>query len=387
MIIKAGGKKRVLLINTFSIQHFHGGAEVFVEELKRLFQDVGVGVNLLTFPGEKWLSGVLGRNRLGFLGKLWVLFLEVFGRVRNRRLLNALNCDQYDVAVVNNWRGFGCSIVGELRKRFRGKIVLVIHDYALLCNRNTLFSKQASRPCIHRCWGCKLIRYNWREAVDSVDQIVFPSVSCRDTFEIKSGVTGMRRKSRIVYHEVSDSLRINAAIKREVGGEAKIRVGFLGQLELHKGINKVLELANLNSNGEYEIFVAGKGSMESDIRYATGLRYLGFLSSAEERSRFLASLDVLFVPSLWPEVFGLVTAEALKAGLIIAGFEYGATREIAGNRFMLLSPTRIDWFHQWLSNRQSVRRRIAQLNARMNQDSSKVNQMTSFYTSLLDETT
>ena len=41
-------------------------------------------------------------------------------------------------------------------------------------------------------------------------------------------------------------------------------------------------------------------------------------------SQFYASQDVLIAPSIWPESFGLVTREALSAGLWVIASEAGA---------------------------------------------------------------
>ena len=47
----------------------------------------------------------------------------------------------------------------------------------------------------------------------------------------------------------------------------------------------------------------------------------------DEMSQFYASHDVLVAPSIWPESFGLVTREALSAGLWVIASNSGALAE------------------------------------------------------------
>ena len=47
----------------------------------------------------------------------------------------------------------------------------------------------------------------------------------------------------------------------------------------------------------------------------------------DEMNQFYASQDVLVAPSIWPESFGLVTREALSAGLWVIASDSGALAE------------------------------------------------------------
>ena len=47
----------------------------------------------------------------------------------------------------------------------------------------------------------------------------------------------------------------------------------------------------------------------------------------DEMHKFYASQDILVAPSIWPESFGLVTREALSAGLWVIASNSGALAE------------------------------------------------------------
>ena len=56
------------------------------------------------------------------------------------------------------------------------------------------------------------------------------------------------------------------------------------------------------------------------------IRFTGWLGPSE-RSAAFAEVDLLVVPSLWPEPFGLVGPEAASAGVPALAFDVGGIRE------------------------------------------------------------
>ena len=56
------------------------------------------------------------------------------------------------------------------------------------------------------------------------------------------------------------------------------------------------------------------------------VEFAGWLSS-KEKSALLTNSDLLVVPSLWPEPFGMVGLEACKHGVPVVAFDSGGVRE------------------------------------------------------------
>lgn len=127
------------------------------------------------------------------------------------------------------------------------------------------------------------------------------------------------------------------------GGEP-LRVGFLGRLSEDKGILTLLEAAALlraSDPGAFAFQIAG------ETRFVAGPeaeRVTAALAAAgpdvevlgwQDTTAFLASVDVLAVPSQWAEVFGLVTAEAMAAGVPVIASDAGALPEVVGERHPL----------------------------------------------------
>lgn len=121
--------------------------------------------------------------------------------------------------------------------------------------------------------------------------------------------------------------------------EDPLVVGFLGRLSEDKGVLTFLEAAALlhrRRPGAYLFRVAGEARFVADDE---AQRIEAALAAAGERvevlgwqdtAAFLASVDVLAVPSQWAEVFGLVTAEAMAAGVPVAVSDAGALPEVVG---------------------------------------------------------
>ena len=113
---------------------------------------------------------------------------------------------------------------------------------------------------------------------------------------------------------------------------------FAGRLDRLKGCRALIDAVALVAARVKQpvvLDVAGDGPCRSEcetraraIADAGGphIRFHGWLA-AEARDRLLGAADVLVMPSLWPEPYGLAGVEAAAAGVPVAAFQVGAVRE------------------------------------------------------------
>ncbi len=109
------------------------------------------------------------------------------------------------------------------------------------------------------------------------------------------------------------------------------RVAFAGQLIEEKGVQVLLEAAR-QLPGMAEWVVAGAGRFREALeqlaaRLGVPARFVGHVDSAE----LFRGADVVVVPSLWEEAFGLVAVEGMAAGAAVVVSDAGGLPEVVGD--------------------------------------------------------
>jgi len=113
-----------------------------------------------------------------------------------------------------------------------------------------------------------------------------------------------------------------------------LRIGFAGTLVWHKGVHVLIEaLRRLPPEG-CELLIFGDPGVFPDYaaelrRRSAGLpvRFMGRFDRTAAPGVY-AQMDVLAVPSLWPENSPLVIHEAFQAGLPVVGSRLGGTADL-----------------------------------------------------------
>jgi len=118
---------------------------------------------------------------------------------------------------------------------------------------------------------------------------------------------------------------------RRVG--TPVRVVYAGRLERLKGVHLLYDAARLAAarlGRPVELSIAGDGPMRAMLERqsrrssAEGVRIiLQGWQTASQRDTLLSSTDVIVVPSLWPEPFGLAGLEAARFGVPAVAFASG----------------------------------------------------------------
>lgn len=112
------------------------------------------------------------------------------------------------------------------------------------------------------------------------------------------------------------------------------RLFFAGRLTLLKGLEQLilaLPTASQRLNRRLKLVVAGTGPERDRLellakQYQLPVTFLGWVTSERAQAEMLQA-DLLAVPSVWPEPFGLVGIEAGCIGLPSVGFLSGGIRD------------------------------------------------------------
>lgn len=121
-------------------------------------------------------------------------------------------------------------------------------------------------------------------------------------------------------------------------------IGFLGRFSVDKGVPVLAEaMARLEQShpGQFRLRMAGEPRFVSDSARAEvesalePVRALVEFTGWVLRDDFLADIDLLVVPSVWAEPFGLVVSEAMSACVPVIVSDAGALPEVIGDRTLV----------------------------------------------------
>jgi glycosyltransferase involved in cell wall biosynthesis len=172
--------------------------------------------------------------------------------------------------------------------------------------------------------------------------ITAPSTYVRDYYSAAVGIP--RERISVIPLGVGTSARSNGSRPNR----SRLRVGYIGTIIPPKGVHVLAEAAARLRDRELDFHVyGGDGGMP---RYSLQLRAIApevcFHGSFrhEDLKAVLGDLDVLVVPSIWPETYSFVAREAFVAGVPVIASRIGALADVIrdGETGLLVEPGSID---------------------------------------------
>jgi glycosyltransferase involved in cell wall biosynthesis len=128
--------------------------------------------------------------------------------------------------------------------------------------------------------------------------------------------------------------KIEAVGKAHSGGEGPMTFGFIGALMPHKGAHVAVEAFHGLAPDRGRLVLWGNPDSQPDysrkLQAAADpevVRFAGIFDE-EEKTEILSSIDVLIVPSVGLESFGIAAREALAAGVPVLVSRRGALEEL-----------------------------------------------------------
>jgi phosphatidylinositol alpha-mannosyltransferase len=170
-----------------------------------------------------------------------------------------------------------------------------------------------------------------RTALEKIDARIAVSEAARTTFVEHLGGDAVLIPNGVATHRYREARSIDGW--PGTGGV----IGFLGRMdEPRKGLSVLLKAFELLADGRpgLRLLIAGPGDAdEQRHKLPASLRdralFLGEVSE-EDKIRVLHSVDVFCSPNTGGESFGIVTAEAMAAGLPIVASDIPAFRDLLG---------------------------------------------------------
>ncbi len=269
-------------------------------------------------------------------------------RTLERAFARFLRQEKPELIHVHHLAGHAFSLAGVAR-RFGAPLVYQVQDWWSLCRRANMFDfrgRRCTAPGLSKCATCAPLtgiapaaiwnpllhlvrRKAARAAFSAADAHVMGSQFIRNDYE-RWGLLpeGERERVFVVPYGVDTvhGSRVSAA-------KHPLRFGFIGSILPHKGLHVAVEafreidpsLAVLRAWGdgsampEYTQMLLERGGSSFELERPF---------SELDKPGILASIDVLLVPSIGLESFGLAAREAMAAGIPVIASEDGALTEM-----------------------------------------------------------
>jgi len=237
-----------------------------------------------------------------------------------------------DIIHIHKMRGFSGAVWHVASRFLPGRVIQTCHDYESMSPDGYLRGS-VGRMALHRQWpvrGYQLLRARFSAGVSVV--------TAPSNFTLKriteSGLFPLAR-SDVVWntHDWSHSQLRAIHERANTVSNDPVCFLFLGRLEREKGVVELCEafLLASRSNPRMQLRLAGWGTLESKLRAKYGgnsrIDFLGAIAG-REKEEALANSTAVIIPSLWEEVFGVVTVEAFAFGKPVIASRVGGLPEL-----------------------------------------------------------
>jgi glycosyltransferase involved in cell wall biosynthesis len=234
---------------------------------------------------------------------------------------------QFDVVCTQNLQGFSTA-VWPMLSRIGVPVVHVLHDFSLLCPRTILFRN--GKLCGHgqkRCAECRVLTWPRFTHAQSVDAVVGVSRSIL-TLHQEHGLF-LQSRSSVIYNALD--VQSLPTLPAAWSGSAVLRLGFLGRLDQAKGVDVLLEAAQLlrQQGIALRLVLGGRGQAAQIAAWKEqfadlDIEWRGHMAPSE----LWPDIDVLVFPSASLEALGNVVLEAAAAGRSSIVSRHGGAPEL-----------------------------------------------------------
>lgn len=333
---------RVLLVNTLFPPIVKGGAEISTYQLGAALAERGHEIHVMSVSPDKQsidsqrgmtihrvtsdlVPFPYGKARRAGVGKMILHALDNFNPVMARRAAGLISDLQPDIVHTNILQLLSCGI-WSAAKSSGAKVVHNLRDYWLLCARSGFF--RSGHPCSRKCRDCALFTMPRRHFTKDVDGVVAVSDYVLQT-HLAAGLFPNAVTARAIL-SATDPTAVPRGPERVLPGT--LTIGFIGRIKESKGVRVLLEaMRQVAPTLPVRLVIAGDGEPE----YMDALRQL-----ADERTdfvgwrpaeKFYAMVDLVVVPSLYPEPLPRTVLEAYRFDLPVIAAASGGIPEVVDN--------------------------------------------------------
>ena len=329
---------KIVLFNAFYYPHIGGGAEVVFKEQAEGLQRRGYNVVAVKTHGEDEVKEEIVDGikviRIPYSNLYWAY------RVKNKPMLDKirwhlkdtynrtikkyvdviLDKEKPDLAICHNLCGLSISVWDSLKER-NIKIIQEIHDQYMTCiNSNAFKGKYCESPCLL----CKTFRIPHKSKSANVDSVIGVSKFVLDRF-VDLGY--YKNAKKFVLHNARTFPIVENRLWQQ---GTPLKIGFIGNVSRVKGVD-ILVKAFVKTKLDATLTIAGMASdkpfleeLNSYKEKNSRINIVGFMNSQE----FYQQVDVVVIPSVWPDTFPTVAFEACANNVPVICSRIGGLPEI-----------------------------------------------------------
>lgn len=362
--------KVCIVTNTFS-RDLIGGSNIYTAAIAREFNNRNHEVIVIAASPDKkdsikihdkikiYYFHPLNISTCSEIGKrsflsqgLWTI-LDIYNPYSYAKIIKILKKESPDIVHIHTPLDMTLSAFDAVKK-VKLPLVFTVHDYLLLCRRVVLLHG-SGEICTNENMNkfCRLYRILMKKIIGSkTDIVIFPSQFISQIFR-KNGFF-KKSKTTILPDPIQlnnvDCRKDNAGIRNQ-----SLNILYVGSLSKHKGIQILIEAVRRIKKDDISLKIVGSGRYRNRLEDLAGadkrITFHGNINN-EDIAAYYNESDVLILPSIWNEVFGIVSLEAFRAGIPVIASRIGGIAEVVKHNYngFLFEPGNTDELKQILEN-------------------------------------
>ena len=255
--------------------------------------------------------------------------------------------EQPNLIHIHKLRGLSPSIWAAAKSVGISAMIQTCHDYELVSPQGTLTGRVGTWAR-QKAWFLRPYQHIRAKLSQTVTAVTAPSQYVLDIVTDYNFFNSAYHSVVPNSHGFTQAQVEQSKIRRNVGrrtAEKKFDLLYLGRLETEKGVDILCEAFN-GIAAEFpnlRLNIAGWGTLEKALKKQYGQHPQIVFPGAvfgKNKSRLFETSDILIVPSIWPEAFGIVIIEAFAYGLPIIATNSGGIPELVeeGKTGFLIPP-------------------------------------------------
>lgn len=342
---------KVLLIN--NCHYRRGGADVVYLNTGELLESMGNKVAYFSTHSEnnsetdyaKYFVNDIDVYNVNFGKKLATIPRKLYSLEASNKLKRLLDVFKPDVAHLHLYKGGLTASILPILRKYRIPVVITLHDYSLLCPRNTFIDGDGKicEICLtHSSFNCVLKRCNrknlYYSTITYLEYVLnnrclkpydsFHKIICVSKFNYEKHRSHHLFKERFL-HLYNFYPALSHTSSTPIRGKYFL---FYGRLVAEKGVVTLLETWRRLPE-DYCLKIVGHGLLSEWITEIVkdyklnNVEYVGFKKDAELFS-YINNCSFILVPSEWYENNPLTVIEAYAAGKPVIGSNIGGIPEL-----------------------------------------------------------